>query len=424
MHESALVITTYQALTWNLYLMPALLFRERYTEESEMRKCFLQTRVLAVLIEMFFFTESVLSFRLAGLCMAGVSLFSLLASASGFGLISRNFLVPCTVCARLCQIPAIHIANTYALTHKTSKWKFKALAWIMAEILATAALLPGLNRLLTQPITAFIICGLPPFILAVLLFQKGKTDSSFLINGKTKKDKNNIEKTRLSLKITALYTLIACCLGTCGEALNDMIIDLKVRNALKAGNSSLAMAYNLAVIFAMSAAYLVESRADDLKKARHRQLFVLFWFATQVFRSFAMPIIHSGATIVLACTVLLDKFAGPLGGAALDASLLELLHSSTTTSISSSEKKSFDNKSSTSSMRRYGLQVGGLWALRSGFEKVERPVIQLFLLSQGAQETPLWLPPLFSAGTATAVVLILEFYGQQVEHTHDTKKVV
>ncbi|CAK0854005.1 unnamed protein product [Prorocentrum cordatum] len=75
------------------------------------------------------------------------------------------------------------------------------------------------------------------------------------------------------------------CVGSTGEALNDMATDLTIRGALSAGNTSLTLSYNCAVILSMCGGYLSERAASG---PGARRAFASLWGLCQLCRGLGM----------------------------------------------------------------------------------------------------------------------------------------
>ena len=159
------------------------------------------------------------------------------------------------------------------------------------------------------------------------------------------------------------------------------------------------------------------TRISSHPKGRHI-ICILLWLSSQVFRSLLMPALRGAGTtaslsgeragILLTSFVLIDKFVGPLGVAALDTALLWLISHG-----SSVAKKSIAGGTECGLIL---LPSTLLWALRSGSEKIERPFIQSVILSmsEGHSETmaaPGWMAPLLASMTAGLVVYVLRWSG-------------
>ena len=246
-----------------------------------------------------------------------------------------------------------------------------------------------------------------------------------------------------------------------------------MRDKLRQGDTMLGICYNSAVVVAMMGAFYVEvsgdfkkdemqatrgnaaendpettslpaSQGDDkhdkrssmltafakfrsgvmailtkiTRQANGRHLLCIgLWWCSQAFRSALMPALRGNAAalsgeragILLTSFVLVDKFVGPLGVAALDTALLWLIsHGSSMMDTTSPETKG--------GVGSVLLPSTLLWAIRSGSEKVERPFIQSVILSmsEGKRHTfaaPSWVAPVLASMTAGTVMYVLQRSG-------------
>merc|ERR1711865_961853 len=105
-----------------------------------------------------------------------------------------------------------------------------------------------------------------------------------------------------------------------------MATTLAVRKSLQTGRQDLALTNHLMVLVSNLLAYWSEIRpsADGRRKA---VVFILAWATCQGFRIIALKHLESGSFggLVLAAMVFMDKYTGPLGGAALETALLAVL---------------------------------------------------------------------------------------------------
>ena len=113
-----------------------------------------------------------------------------------------------------------------------------------------------------------------------------------------------------------------------------------------------------------------------------------FWALNQAFRAALLSYLTPSRAWLLAIFVLSDKYAGPLGSAALDDALLAELRR---------------GRELQDAAPSWGIGSQVLWSLRGAAERLERPVCQIVLLKlapPGAapgESTPVWLSPTLAA---------------------------
>jgi hypothetical protein len=146
-------------------------------------------------------------------------------------------------------------------------------------------------------------------------------------------------------------------------------------------------------------------------------LFILAWAGCQAIRLFGLQVLQgtsesrhqsSDSTnqqiFALAGMVFLDKYTGPLGSAALDRALLQILGWAPGSAETNSRKRR---------AHYFWVPRSFLWQLRSVVSKVERSICQLVLLhgTSGLGVQPEFLSFLFTAATSSGVLLCLLFDG-------------
>lgn len=144
-----------------------------------------------------------------------------------------------------------------------------------------------------------------------------------------------------------------------------------------AGDTSLQLAYNVAVILSMLLGFLSESLATT---DRARRGFVLVWGACQALRGLGMGLLAPERLWLVFVFVFADKFSGPLGQASIDTALLKLI-----------------SRGSAGSDSKGIVPANGLWTYRSAVSSLERPMCQLLLLKLQVVNAPIWLPMLLAA---------------------------
>jgi len=145
-----------------------------------------------------------------------------------------------------------------------------------------------------------------------------------------------------------------------GESITDMATSLAVRASLQEGRQDLALANQVAVFVSMVMAYWSETRPGG-GAGQRAGLFILVWAGCQAFRCCAVHLLAGGRAGVplLMAFVFMDKYTGPLGAAALDVALLEVL------------RRGEGGGAVRSSL---------LWTARMAVSRLERPLCQLVLL--------------------------------------------
>lgn len=331
--------------------------------------------------------------------------------------------IPLQAAAGLFLIPVTQIGTNYTLQKCISPARYRILGWILAVCVAVANLTTRVMANATMAVSSSVI---PAFFLTMLLFGKGVLESSSDIDDavasktdpgttleiadeqqprsiageiedagqdgvarKTCTDHvvgDSLERSspsmvksadvqpaadeelmqqRISFSCTVAFLVLGCAVGTIGEALMDTATSLAIRKSLQSGNQDLALTNQVTILASMCLAYISETRVGG-GAARHGSLFILAWTGCQLFRGAALHAMQVGShgVSLLAMFAFLDKYTGPLGGAALDAALLKVLRIGALTGKSS----------------RIGVPSTLLWTSRMVIVKVERPLCQLVLL--------------------------------------------
>ncbi|CAK0859221.1 unnamed protein product [Prorocentrum cordatum] len=173
----------------------------------------------------------------------------------------------------------------------------------------------------------------------------------------------------------------------------------------------------------MALAFLSEVGPDRPAAPRSRQprparcsrdaLFVLAWAGCQAVRLLGLQVLQGTSesrptssdstvqrTVVLAGMAFLDKYTGPLGAAALDRALLQILGWARGSAEASSRGRC---------AHCFWVTRSFLWQLRTVVSKVERSICQLVLLhgSSTFGFQPEFLSSLFTAVTSSGILLCL-----------------
>jgi hypothetical protein len=236
-------------------------------------------------------------------------------------------------------IPTSQLGALYTVNHPTvSQASWRILGWIVTVALGLGALL--LPQLVAAPGVALTLSVLPSVGLASVLCAAPAAD-----NGTGGGDggcakpppatspsppTNMLPTAAGSATTTTALTFICCggVVGTNGEALLDTFLGVLTRAHVK-----LALWNQAAVLLAMVLAYGAESRLKrwDKSAAQRSMVYLWVWAGSQLLRVLLIKSITPETGQLLFGLVLLDKFSGPLGGAALEMALLALLTTSRTT---------------------------------------------------------------------------------------------
>jgi len=219
--------------------------------------------------------------------------------------------------------------------------------------------------------TVVLMLGAAPFLIVTTCLLLAPTDDAHVGAAEDTKA-TQVATTYINLRYALLFAVFATN-GSTGEALNDMATELKTRAALQTGDTTLQLAYNLAVILSMSLGFASESLASS---DRARKGFILVWSGCQAMRGFGMELMSPDRIWLVFLFVFCDKFSGPLGQAAIDTALLRLI------SRGSSEKPK----------QWFAVPANGMWTYRSAISSLERPMCGLILMSLQMANAPLWLP--------------------------------
>jgi len=170
----------------------------------------------------------------------------------------------------------------------------------------------------------------------------------------------------------SLYGALGFCamlmVGNSGEAIMDATVGLEWRDALVKGNLRVPISCFLATLLANLVAYVWEfiggKTSDNSKSSNNNKRFHIYmylWAASQVLRVFLLPYIGNGSVIWF--LVLMDKFTGQLGLAAIEMASLHMLRSDI-------KKKS-----------KGGVSVVYLAAFNSVVNQIMRNMMALFVIA-------------------------------------------
>eukprot|EP00929_Paragymnodinium_shiwhaense_P075308 TRINITY_DN38493_c0_g1_i1.p1 TRINITY_DN38493_c0_g1~~TRINITY_DN38493_c0_g1_i1.p1 ORF type:complete len:412 (-),score=67.31 TRINITY_DN38493_c0_g1_i1:498-1733(-) len=285
----------------------------------------------------------------------------------------------------LLAILVTQVGTAYIVSSNRSGARFQMLAWITIMIIGSlGTAFPALRK---SPALSVAVASLPRIAIFLTLLLAGRRAPKVeeATNGQGASEKDEEETEMVPVGRVAKFLLFAAN-GSTGESLNDMATDLKVREALAAGNTTLALSYNAAVILSMCGGFLTESLASG-KNARCG--FAVVWGLCQLGRGFGMEYLTADRTWLMFVFVLFDKFAGPLGQAAIDTALLAVMKAGRSKDVASTSRT---------------VPANALWTMRTVIERLERPACQLMLLTLQMSNAPPYVPPL-TAGVSVMFVL-------------------
>lgn len=267
------------------------------------------------------------------------------------------------------------LGTDFVVATGRSPARFQILAWITVMILGTlVTIYPTLRE---SPLFVIGVASSPRLIVTMVLLLAALSDVGNSSSNMAKKQRTDDDSYSVALPRAARFALFACN-GSVGEALNDMATDLKIRKALSGGDTTLTIAYNIAVMLSMCGGFISESLAGG---EGARRIFSGLWGACQFFRSCGMEFLTPDQTWLMFVFVFGDKFTGPLGQAAIDTALLSVMRRGR-------------SKSDGEGWPR--MPANALWTLRTAAERLERPLCQLILLRFEAGSAPLWVPITFA----------------------------
>lgn len=283
------------------------------------------------------------------------------------------------------QLPWIlvtQVSTAFVVSSGRSPARYQILAWITVMGLGTAmTLLPQLRE---RPVVVVAMAVAPRAAVAVALAWSSwsRREADAAVGSELGRDQD--EQPPVALPRACRFAAFAC-VGSTGEALNDMATDLTIRGALSAGNTSLTLSYNCAVVLSMCGGYLSERAAVG---PGARRTFASLWGLCQLCRGFGMQHLTPERTWLMFAFVFFDKFTGPLGQASIDTALLALLRRDSGGAGPAGWPR---------------MPANAVWTLRTAAERLERPLCQLLLLQLGIPRAPAALP-VSAAGISVAFV--------------------
>ena len=269
----------------------------------------------------------------------------------------RTIALPLEIAAGLCALPLAQLANEYVLRSEESVARYRICGWLAAVGLGLLVLL--FPQTCATPAVAITALLLPSLGLVALLARRSASPSAVAsaavatttkgVRGAEEKDATTFDVGGARALALILYSTL---IGTNAEALLDMATRSAYVGALRQGHPALAIANQTAVLMAMAAALISElfliRRATAAAKRRggdggiataaraamQRAVpYINGWACIQLVRAAGLRYLsaaHGGASAVVLMWIFvaLDKYSGPLGGAAVESAILRFLRSS------------------------------------------------------------------------------------------------
>lgn len=289
------------------------------------------------------------------------------------------------------MVPIFQYGNLFILNSKRSQSRFRMLAW--CGVMCLALLVVTLGPSVFGFFNYVAIKSAPSLFLCYLLL----TEKDFGTGLKSKKadkcdsqeammaaahgldledgpDTDGGMKAMLKHNASLLGALGFCTMlmvGNSGEAIMDATVGLEWRDALVKGNLRVPISCFLATLLANLVAYFWEfiggKKSADSKNSSSNgrfHIYMYLWAASQVLRVFLLPYIGNG--FVIWFLVLMDKFTGQLGLAAIEMASLHMLRSDI-------EKESKEASG--------GISVVYLAAFNSVVNQIMRNMMALFVIA-------------------------------------------
>ncbi|CAE8608543.1 unnamed protein product [Polarella glacialis] len=390
------------------YLLNALILAGRDEAEWTLRNAVLRSQVASGLLEVLWSAYCPKGLP-HGVCAAAAGLCALLQGLHTFLAFTASpevyhsslaFALQLTMLVLL--IPIAQIGTNHTLQRRISPARYRILGWLTCVVLAVSVLLsPGFGSL---PVA--LGCSVAPFVVmaGVLLSASCSLDGAAKLSEaepSKSEARRGLDDLRTGPATAGLFVVLGCGFGTIGEALTDMAITLSIRRSLQAGQQDLALTNQLVICLSMTLAYISETMTGANSSSKKGTAFILAWAACQCVRVLALRHLDSESfgTLVLAGMVFVDKYTGPLGAAALDMALLQLLETSGPGPLSGGSEVEGSGRSAR------GIPATFLWTLRMTTSRMERPICQLVLLNTAGVRVEL-LSCVFTFLTFVGVVAI------------------
>ena len=296
------------------------------------RPAFLQSTIAAIILQLIvnYLLPRAKSRRLTGISLLLAVACSVLARAGLFGF-QLSFLdsgwytqsvsfwlqfAAHSLTIPICQFGALVIVNNPSVSQ--ARWKI--LSFLSTTALGFCAMLiPGIFAV---PTVAIVLSVAPSVFVAAALLLGAPTAATG-----SEASTHALPTSAGSASVVTAALFIACggLIGTNGEAILDVYVGMLARK-----HRRLMVANHAAVLVAMSMAYWLEqhlkTRGGKGKTSKERALMYVWpWAAAQLVRIASIRSISRDSGHLIFGLVMLDKFTGPLGGAALEMALLSLL---------------------------------------------------------------------------------------------------
>ena len=302
------------------FIFPALQLHERQSSEAALRMSALQGQVVAVLGEIAWtalhpHAVSSRAAALGALCSAAAIVASV---ATAFGALDapEELLLPLQCVNVLAFVPAAQWGALSTLSTGLSPARYKITAWLVVMGFGTAQL--ALPPMAFPAAAVTILAALPTLSVALALWQMEDAAASPTASLDKAARAPPVERCRQ--REALIFVGFACGTGTLGEAINDMACDLRLRDALASGDRALGLAYNAAVMVAMCAAMITETRpraggkgASHAPSPSARIRLMALWAGNQLFRGAFLVYLTQERLWLMMLFVLSDKCAAEAG---------------------------------------------------------------------------------------------------------------
>eukprot|EP00928_Gymnodinium_smaydae_P023525 TRINITY_DN19382_c0_g1_i1.p1 TRINITY_DN19382_c0_g1~~TRINITY_DN19382_c0_g1_i1.p1 ORF type:complete len:442 (-),score=63.30 TRINITY_DN19382_c0_g1_i1:72-1397(-) len=396
----------------NFFIYPAMLLSDLKVEEDTMRRSGLRCMVVVIILDLIWtnFHPDLVPLRFAGLAAAAAAFITCLhlllafrqfpwsSDGSGISYTSEAALL-LQFLVGVCWIFVAQVGTAFVVRTNRPAARYQMMAWITVMVLGTTVtLLPQLRR---NHVLIVAVAVLPRLAVAFALLAGGtESEEDRKLQSQVHSSTQQTDEQEKSIAVDvprAVRFSFFACNGSIGEALNDMATDLQIRNALSAGDVTLTVSYNIAVMISMVGGLVFETKLAASPAAR--RFCSVLWGLCQTIRALGMQHLTTDRIGLMFFFVFFDKFTGPLGQASIDGALLLLL------------KQPRGDHSSGRFRQR--IPANGMWTLRTAAERLERPLCQLCLLHFGAANAP---PAVSLFFTAIAVCFVSHTFSSAEAH--------
>jgi hypothetical protein len=268
------------ALFYMFYISSALIVAGRDTAATVWRGAFLRTKLAVILVELLWNAWHPAALPVKA--VAAALLLSVLANGvnylGAYGLLPADlatfdapFSFGLHVIAQVAAIPINQLGNVFVLREQKSQARYRMAAWIIALAVSTVVLVQPWSA--AAPVT-LLLASAPSLLILTMLARQHRDDENAdatvheqvgepPVALPAPEDANNIgsdaaaadagfdPSLRVSTPRACVFLVLACVVGSNGEALLDMQTSILVRRALADGNSDQQLANNVAVISSM-----------------------------------------------------------------------------------------------------------------------------------------------------------------------------